>query len=143
MAEPKTKQSEQAVDAYIDAIADPERQQDCRRLIAIMSKATGEAPKMWGSSIVGFGSYHYRYESGHEGDACLTGFASRKQGLVLYILPGFESHESLLGAMGKYKLGKSCLYVKRLSDVDMGSLTELIMLSVREVRRRWDGASPA
>jgi hypothetical protein len=136
MAELKTKQTEQSVDAHIDAIADEARRQDCRTLAALMSRVTGEEPRMWGSSLVGFGSYHYKYASGHEGDAMLTGFASRKADLTLYIMPGFEGHESLLARLGKHKAGKSCVYVKRLADIDLDVLAELVKRSVEEVRRR-------
>ena len=139
MAELKTKQTEQSVDAYIDAIADDVRRQDCRALIELMSKATAAAPRMWGTSMVGFGSYHYKYDSGHEGDAMLTGFASRKPDLTLYVMPGFEGHEHepLLARLGKHKAGKGCLYVKRLADVDLAVLTELVTLSVQKIRRRY------
>lgn len=135
MAEAKTKQTDLSVDAYIDAVADTTRREDCRKLIEVMSRVTASEPRMWGTSIVGFGSYHYKYASGHEGDACLTGFSSRKQDLTLYIMPGFERCESQLARLGKHKLGKSCLYVKRLADVDMTVLTELIKLSVEEMKR--------
>ena len=137
MAELKTKQAELSVDAYVNAIADDVRRQDCRALIDLMSKATGAEPKMWGSSMVGFGRYHYKYESGHEGDAMLTGFASRKTDLTLYIMSGFDRHEELLARLGKYKAGKSCLYVKRLADLDLEVLEELVALSVQEVKRRY------
>jgi hypothetical protein len=137
MAELKTKQTEQSVDEYIDAIADDVRRQDCRTLIDLMSKATAEEPRMWGTSMVGFGSYHYKYDSGHEGDAMLTGFASRKPNLTLYAMPG-EGHEPLLARLGKHKAGKGCLYVKRLADVDLAVLTELVTLSVEKLRQRYN-----
>jgi Domain of unknown function (DU1801) len=136
MAEPKMKQNNLSVDAYLDAIADDMRRQDCRKLIAIMKKATGAPPTMWGTSIVGFGKYHYRYESGHEGDSCLTGFSSRKPDLVVYFVPGFKPFESLVAKVGKHKIGKSCFYVRRLADVDIKVLTQMIGLSVEETRRR-------
>jgi Domain of unknown function (DU1801) len=136
MAELKTKQTELSVDAYVDAIADDVRRQDCRTLIDLMRKATGAEPKMWGAGIVGFGSYHYKYESGHEGDAPLTGFASRKKDLTLYIMPGFDRYEELMARIGKHKAGKGCLYLKRLADADPAVLAELVALSVHDVKRR-------
>jgi len=142
MAELKTKQTELSVDAYVDAIADGVRRQDCRTLIDLMRKATGFEPKMWGSSMVGFGSYHYKYESGHEGDAMLTGFASRKSDLTLYIMSGFDRYEELMARVGKHKAGKACLYVKRLADIDLTALAELVTLSVHEVKRRGQTTSP-
>jgi len=136
MAELKTKQTELSVDAYVDAIADDVRRQDCRTLIDLMRKATGAEPRMWGTGIVGFGSYHYKYESGHEGDAPLTGFASRKKDLTLYIMPGFDRYEELMARIGKHKAGKGCLYLKRLADVDLAVLAEMVALSVHDVKRR-------
>jgi uncharacterized protein DUF1801 len=135
MAELKTKPTEASVGAYIEAIADDTRREDCRALVELMRQATGFEPKMWGPSIVGFGSYHYKYASGHEGDSCLTGFSSRKQDLTLYIMPGFASYEPLMARLGKHKTGKSCLYLKRLADVDLAVLAELVQLSVQQMRR--------
>lgn len=137
MAELKTKQTELRVDAHINAIVDSVRREDCRKLIALMSKATGMEPRMWGTSLVGFGSYHYKYESGHEGDAMLTGFASRKSDLTMYIMPGFDRYESLMAKLGKHKAGKACVYVKRLEDLDLTVLAELVTLSVREIKQRY------
>lgn len=133
----KTKQNELSVDAYIDAIADETRREDCRAVIKLMTKATKEKPKMWGPSIVGFGSYHYKYESGHEGDMCMTGFSSRKNDLTLYVMPGFDQRAELMQKLGKHKTGKSCLYIKRLADIDQKVLTELITLSVKEMKQRY------
>ncbi|MBL8523247.1 MAG: DUF1801 domain-containing protein [Betaproteobacteria bacterium] len=137
MYELKTKQNELSVDAYIDAIADETRREDCRTVIKLMTKATKEKPKMWGPSIVGFGSYHYKYDSGHEGDMCITGFSSRKNDLTLYLIPGFEQRAELMEKLGKHKNGKSCLYIKRLADIDQKVLTELITLSVKEMKARY------
>jgi hypothetical protein len=103
----------------------------------MMTKVTKEKPKMWGTSIVGFGSYHYKYESGHEGDSCLAGFSSRKAEISLYLMPGLQAKETLLAALGKHKAGKGCLYVKRLSDIDVRVLEKLIRESVAELRRRY------
>jgi len=137
MYELKTKQNELSVDAYIDAIADETRREDCRTVIKLMTKATKEKPKMWGPSIVGFGSYHYKYDSGHGGDMCITGFSSRKNDLTLYLIPGFEQRAELMEKLGKHKNGKSCLYIKRLADIDQKVLTELITLSVKEMKARY------
>ena len=136
MAELKTKQTEASVEKYLDSIEDPRRRADCAAISALMKKVTKCEPKMWGPSIVGFGSYHYRYESGHEGDACLAGFASRKPEIVVYIADGFESREELLQQLGKHRTGKACLYIKRLSDIDVGVLEKLIRASTAEARRR-------
>lgn len=134
MAELKTKENDQSVETFLSSIEDAQKQQDCRTLIAIMQEATGAAPRMWGESIVGFGHYHYKYASGREGDWFLTGFAPRKQNLTLYIMAGFDNYEALLGRLGKHTTGKSCLYVKRLADVDMPVLTELVVESVAHMK---------
>ena len=104
----------------------------------MMRRATGKRAKMWGSSIVGYGSYHYKYESGREGDWCLVAFSPRKQNLVVYIMPGFESFPTLLKKLGKYKTGKSCLYLNKLADVDQEVLQELIIESVEVMRKRYN-----
>ena len=134
MAELKTKENDQSVEAFLSSIDDAQKQADCRALVAIMQEATGAAPRMWGDSIVGFGHYHYKYASGREGDWFLTGFAPRKQNLTLYIMAGFDNYEALLGKLGKHTTGKSCLYVKRLADVDMPVLTELVVESVAHMK---------
>jgi hypothetical protein len=113
------------------------REEDCRALVAMMERVTGEPARLMGSSIVAFGSYHYKYESGHEGDTCLTGFASRKSALTLYLLPGFEGELApLLQKLGKHKTGKGCLYVKRLADVDQAVLERIVRTSVKAIRAR-------
>ena len=112
MAELKTKQTEASVEEYLDTIEDPRRRADCAAISALMTKVTKFEPRMWGPSIVGFGSYHYRYESGHEGDACLVGFSSRKPEIVVYIAGGFDSRETLLQQLGKHRTGKVCVYIK-------------------------------
>ena len=137
MAELKTKQTEASVEKYLDTIADPRRRADCLAIAALMKRVTGYEPTMWGPSIVGFGSYHYRYASGHEGDACLAGFSFRKPEIVVYIADGFESREQLLQQIGKHRTGKSCLYIKRLSDIDVGVLEKIVKASVAEARRRY------
>lgn len=133
MAELKTKQNDASVEDYIAAVTDAKTREDCKHLIALMQEITGQPPKMWGPSIVGFGSYHYRYASGHEGDAATAGFSPRKQNLTIYIAPGFAAYGDLLAKLGKYKVSKSCLYVKRLADIDLAVLRELIARSVRDI----------
>ena len=136
MTQRKTVQTGGSVDAFLDAVANPRRQADARLLLNLMLEITGEPPKMWGPSIVGFGSYHYRYASGREGDSLVVGFAPRKQNLVLYIMPGFARHGALLARLGKFRTGKSCLYVNKLDDIDLSVLEELVRESVTEMRRR-------
>ncbi len=137
MPEAKTRQTDLSVEAYLDAIADEARRQDCRELIKLMSAATKCEPKMWGSSIVGFGTYHYKYASGHEGDACLTGFSSRKGDISVYLMSGLDGEEALFAKLGKHKMGKACLYVRRLSDIDLKVLRQLVQSSVKEIKRRY------
>lgn len=134
MAELKTRPTDADVEAFVEGIAEEGRRQECRALLRLMSEVTGERPQMWGSSMVGFGRYHYRYASGREGEWFLTGFAPRKQALTLYIMAGFRGYEHLLARLGKHKTGKGCLYVKRLADVDEGVLRELVAASVRKMK---------
>jgi hypothetical protein len=135
MAELKTKRTKASVDAFLAKIADEGRRKDCKTLVRILKKATGAKPEMWGPSIVGFGSYHYKYESGREGDWFLSGFSPRKQDLTLYLMGGFEGRGDLLAKLGKHKTGRACLYVKRLSDVDLAVLQELATESVKTLKR--------
>jgi len=137
MAELKTARTDASVDAFLDAIEDESRREDCRTLLRIMKQATRAEPAMWGPSIVGFGSYHYKYESGREGDWFLTGFSPRKQNLTLYIMAGFDRYEELMSKLGRHSTGKSCLYVKRLSDLDMKVLKELVTASVRHMKSKY------
>ena len=137
MAKMKTTPTDASVDAYIDAVEDAQKREDCRAVAAMMAEATGAPARMWGSSIVGFGSYHYRYESGREGDFMETGFAARKRALTLYVMSGFSEHGDLLAKLGKHKTGKSCLYVKRLADVDQDVLREMVERSVAWIRARY------
>ena len=130
MAELKTKETKASVAAFLNKISDVQRRKDCQTVLELMQRATGEKPKMWGSSIVGFGRYKYRYASGHEGEWPIIGFSPRKNDLTLYIMPGFEEHESLMAKLGKYKTGKSCLYLKNLDDVEIPVLKKLILKSV-------------
>lgn len=135
----KTMPTDVSAETYLSGIADPARAADCRTLARLMTRLTKQEPVMWGPTIVGFGSYHYRYESGHEGDACLLGFSSRGADIALYLAPGFAETADLLARLGKHRAGKGCLYVKRLSDVDMKVLEALLRASMRELRRRYPG----
>ena len=134
MATLKTTPTEASVDAFLDAVEDDARREDCRTVLDLMQRVTGEPPQMWGASIVGFGSYHYVYESGREGDWFLTGFAPRKRNLTLYIMAGFSDYDELMARLGKHKTGKSCLYVNRLADIDMEVLEDLVGQSVAHMR---------
>jgi Domain of unknown function (DU1801) len=137
----KTQPTGADVEAFLDAVPDERRRADARTLCALLADTTGEPPVLWGATIVGFGSYHYRYESGHEGTSALVGFSPRKPHLVLYLVGGFEDrHARLLARLGPHKTGKGCLYLKRLDDVDLDVLRELVDRSVR-VKRGVDRAS--
>lgn len=135
MAELKTKPTAQSVESFLSRISDDQKREDCFTLLELMKQVTKTEPQMWGSSIVGFGSYHYTYASGREGDWPLTGFSPRKQNLTLYIMAGFDQYDELLKNLGKHTVGKSCLYIKRLADVDLPTLTELIRQSVTHMRQ--------
>lgn len=135
MAANKTKPTEASVESYLSAIEDEGRRKDCEALARLMTRATKEKPKMWGSSIVGFGSYHYKYESGREGDSCLTGFSSRAGDISIYLVASFPGREKLLAKLGKHKMGKGCLYVRKLSDVDSKVLEQLVAGAVAERKR--------
>ena len=135
MAENKTKATVSSVDAHIEAIDDETRRKDCRALVKLMAKATKHKPVMWGTSIVGFGSYHYKYDSGREGDSCLVGFSSRKGDISIYLTASFPGREDLLARLGKHKLAKACLYVRNLSDIDTKVLEQIVAASA-EARRR-------
>jgi Domain of unknown function (DU1801) len=137
MPENKTKPTAASVQAYLAAIPDPVRRADCQALIKLMQKLSREPPKMWGPSIVGFGSYHYKYESGREGDSCATGFSSRKPDISVYLAASFQGQEDLLARLGKHRMGKACLSIRRLSDVDSKVLEQLVAGSLAEVRRRY------
>lgn len=135
MAELKTKVNEMSVEKFLEAIGDEKKRQDAGRLLEMMREITGEQAKMWGESIVGFGHYHYKYASGREGDWFVTGFSPRKQALTVYIMAGFEAYEALMKKLGRYKTGKSCLYIKSLDDIDVAILRQLIEESVRHMKR--------
>lgn len=131
----KTKATGASVKDFLARIEDPERRKDCEAVAAMMRKATGSAPKMWGPGIVGFGKYHYRYASGREGDWFVAGFSPRKGELTLYLMGGLQAHAALMKKLGKHKTGKSCLYIKRLADVDPDVLRTLINKAVAHVAR--------
>lgn len=135
MAELKTRKTTQSVAAFLSAIEDPARRADCKAIARMMRDATGSRAAMWGAAIVGYGNYDYKYESGREGSWFLTGFSPRKQAISVYIMPGFKRFDRLMSQLGKYKTGKSCLYIKSLADVDSAILRELIELSVKHMRK--------
>ena len=131
MAEVKTKETTESVSAFLKNIADEDRRSDCFAVVDIMRAATREEPKMWGTSIVGFGRYHYKSEGGREGDWMITGFSPRKAALTLYLMGGLDKFPDLMKNLGKYKTGKGCLYLKKLSDVDVKVLRRLVAASVK------------
>ncbi|NWJ40627.1 MAG: DUF1801 domain-containing protein [Geothrix sp.] len=126
MAENKTRPTEASVEHYLEAIADEDRRQDCETLAGLMARATGQPARMWGTAIVGFGSHHYRYESGREGDMCLVGFSSRKGDISVYGLNAAPSHETLMPKLGRHKAGKGCLYLRNLREIDLEVLEQLV-----------------
>ena len=136
MAENKTKPTKSSVPAFIDALTDPTKRADAKALVKLMQRATGEKPVMWGPSIIGFGSYHYKYDSGREGDMPVIGFSPRKAATVLYIMTGFSDSAALLARLGKHTTSKACLYLKRLADVDQKVLEALVVKSVAAMRAR-------
>ena len=135
MPENKTQPTHASVKAFLDAVPSARRREDARVVAEMMKEATNSPAKMWGPSIVGFGSYHYTYASGREGDSPLVGFSPRKDALTLYILGGFETYETFLDKLGKHKIGAACLYIKSLDDVDLKVLKKLITASVRHMRK--------
>ncbi len=137
MAELKTRPTEQNIDGFLSRVEDPVRSQDAERICRMMERITRRKPQMWGTSIVGFGAYRYSYASGRTGEWPLTGFSPRKQALTLYIMSGFDEYNELLDRLGKYRTGKSCLYLKRLDQVDEKVLVSLIRRSVAHLRKTW------
>ena len=137
MSAPKTKPTEVSAESHIAAIANQEQRHDAETLVALMRKVTKQEPRMWGPSIVGFGSYHYKYASGHEGDTALAAFAVRGRELVVYTAEDFAGRDVLLGKLGKHRTGKVCVYIKRLADVDLKVLEKLVARSVAETKRRY------
>ena len=137
MAELKTKKNRASVKAFIKGVESARRREDCAAVVAIMQDITGEKPAMWGTSIIGFGSYTYRYESGRSGDWPLTGVSPRKQSLTLYIMTGFDGSEALMKKLGKHKTGRSCLYINQLEDVHLPTLKALVRKSVNAMRKKY------
>ena len=140
MAELKTKPTDEDVTAFLDGVEDEKKRQDSYTVLALMEEVTGEEAKMWGGSMIGFGSYHYKYESGREGDWFLTGFSPRKRNLTLYIMGGFDAYIRLLAGLGKYTTGKSCLYINNLADVETAVLRELVEASVTHMKLEYETA---
>jgi hypothetical protein len=137
MAENKTRFTEASVEDYLAMRGSEQQRADCRKLIALLKKATRQPPRMWGPSIVGFGSYRYTYDSGRTGEAPLAGFAIRGRELVIYLMPEQDEQKALLSRLGPHRMGKSCLYFKRLADLDRSVLQKLIASSIADVRRRY------
>jgi len=134
----KTTETDASVENFINSVDNDQKRKDSRDMIALMSEITGSEAKMWGSSLIGFGQYHYKYESGREGDMFITGFSPRKTALTVYIMPGFDGYEEQLGKLGPYKTGKSCLYLKNLEVVDRDVLAEIIRDSVAMMREKYE-----
>jgi hypothetical protein len=134
MADIKTKPNDQSVDEFLKKVEKPNKRDDSYEILELMKEVTHEEPVMWGDSIIGFGSYHYKYESGREGDMFLTGFSPRKQAFSIYLMSGFEKYNDLLRKLGKHRTGKSCLYLNKLVDVDKSVLKELIAKSVQYLK---------
>lgn len=144
MAEQKTKKTNASVQEFLNKVADVQQREDAFAILKMMQTISGHKPKMWGPSIVGFGEYHYKYESGHEGDCCQIGFSPRKGNLALYFMPGLACFEAHLKKLGKHKTGKSCLYIKRLADVDEAVLREMIEVGFSkmvEITQRYQDAA--
>jgi hypothetical protein len=135
--EAKTKPTGRSVEKFLNSVKDERRRRDCFKVLEMMKEVTKEEPKMWGPSIVGFGTYHYKYASGHEGDCCVTGFSPRKDALTVYLSCGFEGRDELMARLGKHKSGKACLYIKSLDDIDQAVLRRLIDKSVRQTKAMW------
>jgi len=137
MAENKTKATDASVADYLSAIDDEGRRKDCQAIADLMSRITKAPPRMWGTGIVGFDSYHYKYASGREGNAAATGFSSRNGDISVYLAASGSNQEQLLARLGRHKMGKCCLYIRKLADVDIGVLEQLVAESVGEVKRRY------
>jgi len=136
MAELKTKPSKASIEKFLNSVKDEKKRSDSYKILELMKKITKEEPVMWGPSIIGFGTYHYKYASGREGDFFITGFSPRKQNLTLYIMSGFKKYPELMKKLGKSKTGSSCLYINKLEDVDVKVLKELITESVKYMRQK-------
>ena len=137
MADNKTKPTGASVDDYLEGITPDQKRADSFHLMEMMARASGNAPCMWGDSMVGYGTYHYKYDSGREGDYFITGFAPRKKNLVVYIMPGFSDYADLLARLGKHKTSSSCLYINKLSDIDMDVLEEIVCQSIELMKIKY------
>lgn len=137
MAELKTKPTKGSVTAFLSSVEDPQRRKDCKQVMALMREVTGKKATLWGDSIIGFGQYHYRYASGREGDWMVTGLSPRKQNLTVYIMNGFENYQDLLDRLGPHKTAKSCLYIKKLDQIDLDVLQEVIRRSFKDMQRMY------
>ena len=137
MAELKNKENNASVQTFLKTVEDKQKYQDCLEILKIMRDVSGKRAKMWGTSMVGFGRYHYKYKSGHEGDWFVTGFSPRKQSLTIYIMPGFSKYKTLMDKLGKHKTAKSCLYIKRLDDVNTKVLKQLISRSIKDMQKMY------
>lgn len=135
MAKNKTTETQESVTAFLATVADAKKREDCRTIIQLITNHTGIEPKMWGPAIVGFGSYHYIYESGREGDAPLTGLAARANAITLYLGSAFKDREELLSKFGKHKTGKGCVYIKNIEDIDTGILIQMVKNSIEHRRK--------
>ena len=133
----KTSQNDSSVKQFIDAVENQQRRSDAFQLLELFDRVTGLKPKMWGSSIVGYGRYEYKYESGREGEYCMTGFSPRKANSTIYIMPGYQDLSKMLDRLGKHKLGKSCLYINKLSDIDMSVLEEIVRFGLSYMRQNY------
>lgn len=138
MSELKTKVNKASVMKFLKSVENEKRRADALLILDLMQKVTKREAMMWGTSIVGFGSYHYKYASGREGDWLLTGFSPRKNDLTVYIMNGFAAYADLMGKLGKYKTGKSCLYIKKLQDIDLKVLQQLIRRSLSDMRKMYE-----
>ncbi|MDU8928872.1 DUF1801 domain-containing protein [Alisedimentitalea sp. MJ-SS2] len=138
MSENKTEPTDADVAAYLAQVEPQRRREDAEQLDEVFRRVTGFLPRLWGPSIIGYGRYHYRYDSGREGDFLATGFAPRKASLVIYIMPGYADFSEILGRLGKHRLGKSCLYINKMSDINKAILEELIRAGLEDLGRRWD-----
>ncbi len=137
MSANKTQPTDQTVEDFIAAVEHPTRRADAQVLDAMFRRVTGWAPQMWGPTLIGYGTYHYTYESGRAGDFLATGFSPRKANLVLYIMPGYTDFSDIMDRLGKHKLGKSCLYINKLADVDLSVVEELVKAGVDDLSNRW------
>ncbi len=133
----KTKKNKRSVSVFLNSIQDSERKKDAKRTLALMIEVTGEKPAMWGTSIVGFGDYHYKYESGREGDFFITGFSPRKQNLTIYVMPGYRDYGSLMKKLGPHKLGRSCLYIRHLDDIHIPTLKKLVARGYKDMKTKF------